>query len=134
MQQVYSKSHNKISLDTLSFEVISYKIEHIKTISSYFTMSNSTGMYTNGVKPYILTLKGYFPKTDGNSIATSLESVLVNNQSISFTLNNISFTDVTLNKYSFKEEVSSMYQECEISFMGLGSFSVASTQEATFNE
>jgi hypothetical protein len=62
MQQESSRVHNTISLDSLNFEVISYKVDHVKTLSSYFTMSNDTRMYTNGIKPFILTIKGYFPK------------------------------------------------------------------------
>ena len=58
MNRTYSRTHNKVNLNGLTFEVISYKIDHVKTISSYITMSNDTGMYINGIKPYVMTLKG----------------------------------------------------------------------------
>lgn len=128
MQQKYSKVRNTISLDNLNFEVISYKVDHVKTISSYFTMSNDTKMYINGIKPYLLTIKGYFPKTEGNDIVLSLEGLLNSSQDITFTLNSIEFQNVHLNRYAFKEQISSMYQECEISFMGVGSFNAISEE------
>ncbi|MCC8068460.1 MAG: hypothetical protein LIO71_01675 [Ruminococcus sp.] len=129
MQRVYSKSHNKVSLNDLSFEVISYKVDHVKMVSSYITMSNDTGMYVNGVKPYILTLKGYFPKSNGISVLTSLEELIHSQQGLTFTLSGIEFQNVELNRYSFKEVISNVYQEFEISFMGVDSFSTTSEDD-----
>lgn len=126
MDRVYSKSHNRISLNGLNFEVISYKVDHVKTISSYITMSNVTGMYVNGIKPYILTLKGYFPKTTGRNTLLSLEELIQSQQDIAFDLNGISFENVKLNRYSFKEVISNIYQEFEISLMGVNTFSATS--------
>jgi hypothetical protein len=85
-------------------------------------------MYANGIKPYILTIKGYFPKTTGNEVVLSLEGLLNSSESVGFTLNSIQFEGLTLSKYSFKEQISSVYQECEITFMGVESFSTVSEE------
>lgn len=126
MNRTYSRTHNKVNLNGLTFEVISYKIDHVKTISSYITMSNDTGMYINGVKPYVMTLKGFFPKYNGGSILSALEELLQTQNGITFTMNGITFQNVQLSRYSFKEVLSNIYQEFEISFMGAISFNTTS--------
>lgn len=118
MNQNSTKVRNSITLDTLSFEIVSYKIDHVKNISSYFTISNDTGMYTNGIKPYILTIKGYFPKINGNAIVSTLEELLQSNSDISFSIGDLNFTNAKLNKYSFSGQISNVYQESTITFMG----------------
>lgn len=125
MNRTYSRTHNKVNLNGLTFEVISYKIDHVKTISSYITMSNDTGMYINGVKPYVMTLKGFFP-SNGGSILSALEELLQTQNGITFTMNGITFQNVQLSRYSFKEVLSNIYQEFEISFMGAISFNTTS--------
>lgn len=126
MNRTYSRTHNKVNLNGLTFEVISYKIDHVKTISSYITMSNDTGMYINGVKPYVMTLKGFFQKSNGGSILSALEELLQTQNGITFTMNGITFQNVQLSRYSFKEVLSNIYQEFEISFMGAISFNTTS--------
>lgn len=126
----YSRKHNQVSIGGLSFEVISYKIDHVKTISNYFTLSNITKMYTNGIKPYFITLKGYFPKSNNDKIILLLETLIFTSQEISFVLDGLSFNNVSVSKYSLSENVSSMIQEVEISFMGLNTI----TQEVTSDE
>lgn len=118
MNQDSTRVRNSITLDTLSFEVVSYKIDHVKNISSYFTISNDTGMYTNGIKPYILTVKGYFPKINSNVIVYTLEELLQSNDDISFSIDNLNFTNAKLNKYSFSGQISNVYQESTLTFMG----------------
>lgn len=118
MNQDSTRVRNSITLDTLSFEVVSYKIDHVKNISSYFTISNDTGMYTNGIKPYILTVKGYFPKINSNAIVSTLEELLQSNNDISFSIDNLNFTNAKLNKYSFSGQISNVYQESTLTFMG----------------
>lgn len=118
MNQDSTRVRNSITLDTLSFEVVSYKIDHVKNISSYFTISNDTGMYTNGIKPYILTVKGYFPKINSNVIVYTLEELLQSNDDISFSIGNLNFTNAKLNKYSFSGQISNVYQESTLTFMG----------------
>lgn len=116
----YERKHNQITLGELSFEVLSYKVNHVKTVTSYFTISGDTGMYQNGVKPYLLTLKGYFPKCSVHKVILWLETLLFTSNTLSFTLDGLSFSNVVVNNYSLKEEVSDMVQEFEISLMGLG--------------
>lgn len=118
MNQDSTRVRNSITLDTLSFEVVSYKIDHVKNISSYFTISNDTGMYTNGIKPYILTVKGYFPKINSNAIVYTLEELLQSNNDISFSIDNLNFINAKLNKYSFSGQISNVYQESTLTFMG----------------
>lgn len=118
MNQDSTRVRNSITLNTLSFEVVSYKIDHVKNISSYFTISNDTGMYTNGIKPYILTVKGYFPKINSNVIVYTLEELLQSNNDISFSIDNLNFTNAKLNKYSFSGQISNIYQESTLTFMG----------------
>lgn len=118
MNQDSTRVRNSITLDTLSFEVVSYKIDHVKNISSYFTISNDTGIYTNGIKPYILTVKGYFPKINSNVIVYTLEELLQSNDDISFSIDNLNFTNAKLNKYSFSGQISNVYQESTLTFMG----------------
>jgi hypothetical protein len=89
-------------------------------------------MYTNGIKPFILTIKGYFPKTTGNEVVLSLEGLLNSSEGVSFILNSIQFNNLVLSKYAFKEQLSSIYQECEITFMGVDSFNAVS--EGNTNE
>ena len=89
-------------------------------------MSNDTGMYINGVKPYVMTLKGFFPKSNGGSILSALEELLQTQNGITFTMNGITFQNVQLSRYSFKEVLSNIYQEFEISFMGAISFNTTS--------
>jgi hypothetical protein len=86
-------------------------------------------MYTNGIKPYELTIKGYFPKTKGNEVVLSLEGLLTSSQAISFTLNSIQFENVCLSRYAFNEDIGSMYQECDISFVGVDTFQTVTDVE-----
>lgn len=132
MQRESVRVHNVIDLGVLDFEVVSYRVDHVKTVSSYYTMSNDTKLYTNGIKPIVLTLTGYFPKAKGNGVVLSLEGLLKGSQSVSFELNSIQFRDLTLSKYSFKEQVSSVYQECEMVFMGVTS--LEATTEVSSDE
>lgn len=116
----YSRRHHQIELNDLYFEVLSYNVTHASGISSYFTVDGSTGMYISGIKPYTLSLKCTFPKYDINTYVLSLESLIFTTSGVSFTLDGMTFEDVLLSRYSFKDEVSSMVQEVELTFMGLG--------------
>lgn len=116
----YARKHNRVNIDSLSFEVVSYKVDHVSSVNSYFTISGDTGMYLSGVRPYILTLRCYFPKSDKNVYILSLESLIFTSKEISFSLDGLSFDKVLVSRYSFKDEVSSMVQEVEITIMGSG--------------
>lgn len=119
MQYDSNRVHHTVTLDSLSFEVVSYRLDHVKSVSSYYTVSNATGMYTSGVKPYALTLRGYFPKVSGNAVVSKLESLLAVGTEVTFSVSDMEFSHAVLSRYSFKEQVPSMYQECELTFMGV---------------
>lgn len=127
--QEYSKTHSLITLNDLNFEVISYKVNHNKMVSHYITMTNNTKIYTNGIRPYELTIKGYFPKTNGNDIILTLEELLKGSKLITFNLNSIKFENVCLSRYALNEDINAVFQECEISFVGVTDLQTASTTE-----
>ena len=80
-------------------------------------------MYVQGNKPFVLSLKGYFHKSDGNNIPTTLESIFNSSNDISFTIAGTLYNQLILNKYIYNESVSDACREAELFFMGNDSFS-----------
>lgn len=129
MDYIYDKVPNTISIHGLTFEVVSYKLEHVKTVSFYYTLNNTTGMYVQGNKPFVLSLKGYFHKSDGNNISATLESIFNSSDDISFTIAGTLYNQLILNKYIYNENISDVCREAELFFMGNNSFSEVSNSE-----
>jgi hypothetical protein len=116
----YARKHNRVEVGNLTLEVTEYKIDHASGVNSYFTLSGDTGMYVSGIKPYVLTLKGYFPKGEKSNYTLKLENLLYTAEGLNFTLDGLAIENAVASRYAFKDTVSSMVQEVELTLMGVG--------------
>lgn len=119
MIDFFQNYSNKINISEHDFYVSSYKINHSRNYSKQFTVSGDTYIHEKGINPVTLNVKT-FCKADNSSAVNAIENALISEEKFSFTIDGISFSDMTISEYSAENISNNIVTAVDITFISDG--------------